>query len=71
MTNSKNTLNAVKKAYIMLNNKGIILIVFYPHEEGKNEYSIVTNYLNKNNIKYSEYHNTDNVNAPFLVEIKK
>ena len=29
------------------------------------------NYLNKNDIKYVTYRNTDNINAPFLIEIKK
>lgn len=70
-TNHISTLNALKKAQNMLNNKGIILIVLYPHEEGKNEELEIKKYLNKNNINYNEYHNTDNPNAPFLIEIKE
>lgn len=69
-TNHISTLNALKKALNMLNNKGIILIVLYPHEEGKKEEIEIKKYLTKNNINYIEYHNTDNTNAPFLIEIK-
>lgn len=70
-TNHISTLNALKKAQNMLNNKGIILIVLYPHKEGKKEEIEIKKYLIKNNINFNEYHNTNNVNAPFLIEIKK
>ena len=70
-TNHKATLTSIKKAFNMLNNKGIILVVFYPHEEGKKEKEVVLDYLNKNDIKYIKYTNTDNINAPFLIEIRK
>lgn len=65
------TLNTVKNSLDMLNNKGIILIVFYPHEEGILEADTIKQYLKENNISYNEYHNTDNINAPYLIEIKK
>lgn len=71
ITNHISTLNALKKALNMLNNKGIILIVLYPHEEGKKEEEIIKGYLTKNKINYNKYHNTDNTKAPFLIEIKK
>ena len=70
-TNHKSTLNALKNSFKMLNNKGIILIVVYPHKEGKIEEKEIIYYLNQNNIKYNTYHNTDNINAPYLIEIKK
>ena len=70
-TNHKSTLNALKKAFKMLNNKGIILIVIYSHKEGLKEEKEIKKYLKDNNIKYSEYHNTDNNNAPYLIEIKR
>ena len=70
-TNHKTTLRAVKNSLDLLNNKGIILIVFYPHKEGILESKTIKNYLEKNNINYNEYHNTDNVNSPYLIEIKK
>lgn len=69
-TNHKTTLKSVKKALDMLNNKGVILIVFYPHEEGKKEQETVLDYLDKHNINYVKYTNTNNVNAPFLIKIK-
>ena len=71
LTKSTSTLNALKESFELLNNKGIILMVFYPHEEGKKEEKVVKDYLNKEKIKYNEYHNTDNVNSPFLIEIKR
>ena len=69
-TKSKSTLNALKKAIKMLNNKGIILMVIYSHKEGKTEEKNIKEYLNKNDIKYHEYHNTNNKEAPYLIEIK-
>ncbi|MBQ9024635.1 MAG: TIGR01212 family radical SAM protein [Bacilli bacterium] len=70
-TKSNSTLNALKKAFKMLNKKGIILIVLYPHKEGKEEEKVIKKYLKENNIKYNEYHNTDNKEAPYLIEIKQ
>lgn len=69
-TNHKSTLNSVKKSFKILNKKGIILITCYPHEEGKKESREILSYLNKNKILYKTYRNTNNVNAPFLIEIK-
>lgn len=71
ITNHISTLNSIKKCITLLNNKGIILVCCYPHEEGKKESKSIINYLNDNNITYNVYRNTDNVNAPFLIEIKK
>ena len=70
ITNHVTTLNTIKKSIKMLNKKGIILVTCYPHKEGKKESSEIINYLNKNNIKYIIYRNTDNINAPFLIEIR-
>ena len=65
------TLTALKKSLKMINNKGIILIVIYSHEEGKKEEKEIKQYLDKNNINYDEYHNTINKDAPYLIKIKK
>ena len=54
----------------MLNKKGIILVTCYPHKEGVKESKAIINYLNKNNINYIIYRNTNNKNAPFLIEIR-
>ena len=70
-TNHTTTLKALKNSLNMLNNKGLILIVLYPHPEGINEEIVIKNYLKENNINYNEYHNTNNINSPFLIEIKK
>lgn len=71
MTNHTTTLNALKSSLKMVREDGIILMVFYPHEEGKKEAEIIKSYLKNNNINYTEYHNTNNENAPFLIEIHK
>ena len=48
MTNSKTTLLALEKSYKLLNKKGIILMVCYPHIEGKKESNTIIKYLEKN-----------------------
>lgn len=65
------TLEAIQKSLNIINDKGTILVVFYPHPEGVNEAKLAKSYLEKENIDYIEYHNTDNTNAPYLVEIQK
>lgn len=70
-TNCKSTINAIVKSLSLLNKKGIILVTCYPHEEGKKESNEILNYLNKNKMSYKIYKNTNNINAPFLIEIKK
>ena len=71
LTNYKTTLKSLKESFKLLNNKGIVLITCYPHEEGKKESKEIINYLSRNSIKYNIYQNTNNINAPFLIEIKK
>lgn len=68
-TMHETTLRAVRKSIDMINNEGLILIVFYPHDEGKKEASTVIDYLDKNNINYKIYKNTPNKEAPYLVVI--
>lgn len=70
MTNYKTTLKAIEKGINLLNKKGIILVTCYPHEEGKKESKEIINYLKSNDIKYYIYKNTNNINAPFLIEIR-
>ena len=49
-----------------------ILVVIYPgHNAGLLESKEIKKYLKTNNIKYKEYHNTDNEIAPYLIQIKK
>ena len=70
-TKKESTIKALSKSIDMLNNKGIILLVIYSHMEGLEEEKEIKKYLKINNIKYNEYHNTDNIKAPYLIEIKK
>lgn len=69
MTNHETTLKALKKSMNLLEEDGLILIVFYPHSEGKMEASHVFQYLRINKIKYQVYKNTTNKDAPYLVVI--
>lgn len=70
-TNHNSTLRALQNSFEMLKKDGLILIVFYPHEEGKKEAKVIEKYLTKETIKYKEYHNTENKEAPFLITISK
>ena len=70
-TNHETTLNAIKKSFDMLKNDGLILVVFYPHPEGKLEAKVVLDYLNNYNLIYKIYKNTPNEDAPYLVVISK
>lgn len=70
MTNHETTLKALEKGMELLTKDGLILIVFYPHPEGKLEATEVFAYLSSNDIKYEVYKNTTNKDAPYLVVIK-
>lgn len=69
-TNHESTLKAVINSFDILDSNGLILIVFYPHPEGKLEAKVVLDYLKQNNIGYKEYRNTINEEAPYLVVIR-
>lgn len=68
-TKWESTLEALKRSIGMIKDNGLVLMVFYPHEEGKMEAKAVLNYLNSYNIKYNVYKNTPNEDAPYLVVI--
>ena len=70
-TNHETTLNAIKNSFDILKNDGLILVVFYPHPEGKLEAKVVLDYLNNYNLIYKIYKNTPNEDAPYLVVISK
>lgn len=70
-TDAKSTIEAIKNSLELLNDKGVILVVVYPgHEEGLKE-SKCLHKLVIPGYQINEYHNTDNKEAPYLLEIKK
>ena len=70
-TNYKDTIYSIKEGLSLLNNKGIILITIYPgHKEGLKESIEINKFLNESKINYNIYRNTDNIEAPYLIEIK-
>ncbi len=72
-TTPKTTIEAMDQAYQLLNKKGIILLTIYPgHKEGKKEELTILNKLeHAYKGKYKIYHNTNNPDAPYLIEIRK
>lgn len=71
-TNYETTILAIEESFKLIHKMGMILVVIYPgHENGRIENEKIHAYLDKNNITYVEYHNTDNKIAPYLIEIKK
>jgi len=71
-TNYKTTIRAIEKSRMLIHKRGMVLVVVYPgHSAGKKESLEIHNYIKKNSISYKEYHNTDNPDAPYLLEIKK
>ncbi|MDO5569485.1 MAG: class I SAM-dependent methyltransferase [bacterium] len=70
MTKKESTINSIKASLKLLNNKGFILVVAYPHDEGKKEKAEIYK-LRKYNYIVNEYKNTTNDLAPVLLEIKK
>jgi hypothetical protein len=56
ITNYDTTLESIDKALNLINEDGIILIASYiRHPNGLNEYQMIIQYLNENNIQYKEY----------------
>lgn len=71
-TNFESTIKAIDESIKLIHNMGMILVVIYPgHDNGHLESIKIHEYLDRNNIKYIEYHNTNNKTAPYLIEIKK
>lgn len=67
-TFAESSLESLKKALILLNLEGLIFMVFYPgHEEGKKEYEVIKNFLERLDQKvYSviEYKYLNQINNP-------
>lgn len=69
-TRCDSTIKSICNGIKLINNKGFILIVVYPHAEGIKEGMALRN-LKIDGYKVIEYHNTDKVDSPYMVEIKK
>ena len=72
-TKTETTIHAIKQSLNMLNKKGHIVITIYPgHEEGKKESKEIIKYLKTlTNYTYEEFHNTENKEAPYVINIKQ
>lgn len=72
-TTYKTTIKAIENSLKLLNNKGHIVITIYPgHQEGKKESIEIEKYLKtRTNYTYQEFHNTDNIVAPYVINITK
>ncbi len=69
-TKAESTNTAIESALLLLKKPGgIILIVIYPHDEGKKEEALILKYKDKCS-SFNIYRNTDNEKAPYLVTIK-
>ena len=72
VTNYKTTIKAITEGMRLLNNKGHIVITVYPgHDEGKKESLEIERLLTSLSCNYKKYYNTDNKNAPYVIDIKK
>jgi len=71
-TKAKATVSAIKNGIKLLNQKGIILIVIYKHEEGLKEEKAILKLLEKykDNYKITEYKNSVKEESPYLITIE-
>ena len=73
-TNYKSTIKSIKESLKLINKKGMIVLTVYPgHYEGFLESVKIKEFLKvlDDEFKAFEYHNTDNVIAPYVIYIKK
>ena len=69
----QNNIKYIKQRLNMLKKKWHILITIYPwHKEGKKESKEIIKYLKTlTNYTYEEFHNTENKEAPYVINIKQ
>lgn len=67
-THVSSTIQSIEESLFLLHKRGFILIMVYPHEEGKKEAEAIKK-LEIPHYEIKEYHNTTNENAPYLIEI--
>ncbi len=70
VTKKDSTIASIMSGIKLLNNKGFILVVVYPHDEGVKEARAILK-LKIDGFCIEEYHNTPNPRAPYLIYIKR
>lgn len=73
-TNPKTSLEAIEKALDLLKKKGRMVLVIYPHEEGKEESKVIEMYLKEldSHVFYIEKRvQLNQYNSPYLIGIEK
>lgn len=72
ITKANETLIAFKKAYELLISNGYLIITFYiGHVGGKDEYYLLDEYINSNNLNVIEKYRQDKIDSPITYIIKK
>ena len=70
MTRADTSLPAVKEAMDLLGTKGILILAFYPHEEGRKEREVITQWILEENLVRTVYE-TKKPDAPVLYLVSK
>ena len=70
MTHTDTSLAAVKEAMDLLDPKGILVLAFYPHEEGRKERAVITEWILENDLVWTVYE-TKKTDAPVLYLVSK
>jgi len=68
-TKTETTIRAINAALKLLKENGIVLIVVYPHNEGKKEGEEIMKLKSKVSC-FNIFRNTDNINAPYLITLE-
>lgn len=72
ITKASETLLAFKKAYQLIQDNGYLIITFYiGHLGGKDEYYMLSDYINKNRFQILETYRQDRIDSPITYIIKK
>ena len=65
------TIKAISDSLLLLNGKGHIVVTLYTGHDNGLESDKVLKFLDDSGICYDEYHNTCDVGAPFVIDIRK
>ena len=70
MTKTASSLEAVKQSLDLLYDDGILVLAFYPHEEGRKEKEAITSWIMQNRLLWTVYE-TKKPDAPVLYLVSK